>query len=509
MENMYISLLYPEAPEQPLQEYEPACFKDLNLDQIFRPMLRDDRQGLSSFYYTLPSSRDVSSYRHAVMRDLLDPRIRNALLAYQKKAEETVLYSNAVLHEKMSCYECGQLLYISELYIRASEELDAALAEKEPSSEGIRRVHTYIRKTLASAYIQEMKRDCRAMRDLFSPLRYTMMIRRGEIKVIRNASTKRETEPLIKSLFARFADAGEQTHVERPDDLPVSSADEERLLEVLAKLFPDEFRSLRQFAEKYRSFDNSVMRRIASEILFYTNWLKRTEELEERGLCMCVPELSAGNSENVTGCYDLALALSSDRDIVPNHYDLRNDERLMVISGPNNGGKTTFARCCGQIHYLACLGLTVPASSASVRFVSKVLTHFETEDAVGSGSGRLKDDLERLKKMLDQTDENTLTVINEIFTSTTYSDALQLGEDMIRRLLAKNATGVIVTFLDALASLGSGIVSMMSTVSEDSEHRRLYRIVRMDQTGEAYALQLAGAHGLLKEQIIRRISHAS
>ena len=507
METDYISILYPEKPEQALRTEEPACFQDLNLDQIFRPVLEDDRWQLKELYYTLPSEQAVSCYRREVFRDLENEELRSSLETYRKQAVQISAYARALFRDDMSLYDCGQLLRLCELYRSSALSLKDALERGAVQSEGLRKVHDHISVLCASDRMKQLEQDCAAVRAAFAPLRYTMVIRRNEIRFLRSEQPGFAAEA-VEKLFARFADAETSSSLRKPDEIPVSSLNEEKILDSLSRLFPEQFEQLLEFADKYRGFDTSLARRLGQEIAYYTEWMRICAPLAQKGLPLALADFS-DEAEQVLGCYDLALALASPKEIVQNGYELRSGEKIMAVSGPNNGGKTTFARCFGQLHYLAALGLPIPASYAVLHFSEKVLTHFETEDAADSGSGRLRDDLLRLKGMTDQASQHTAVVINEIFTSTTLQDALALGEKMLAHLLEKNAYGVLVTFLDELASYGGGVVSMMCRTADEPGHKRLYQIIRTAQTRETYAKELAASHGLSKETILRRIPHAS
>ena len=443
------------------------------------------------------------------MRDLGDSRRLEAVdeFAMAMRTVRDHIAQIGKLHYKFQA--CAWSLDAIELYCNAAKQFLSELSVSPPPSAGLAGFLGYLDAYVASASFQRMIADAAALKTSLASVRYRLLIGLGFITV---SAYRGEADygAEIQADFAKFRQGAAADHVFKFSQFAQLNHIEAGILDRVALLFPDIFTELQEFVARNASFLDPTVSRFDREIQFYVAYLAHVRRFKDAGHAFCCPKLSTdGKQEQVSACYDLALAqklVSAKQDIVANDYFLDGSERIIIVSGPNQGGKTTFARTYGQLHFLAALGCSVPAAGANLFLFDRMFTHFEREEDISNLRGKLHDDLTRLRHALSEASSNSVIILNEVFNSTSLSDAVFLSTKVLTSIIALDALCVCVTFIDELASLSPTVVSMASNVKPDNLAQRTFKITRRPPDGLAYALSVAEKYRLTYPQLAERLS---
>ncbi|MCL5772297.1 MAG: DNA mismatch repair protein MutS, partial [Actinobacteria bacterium] len=366
----------------------------------------------------------------------------------------------------------------------------------------------YLTKYVNSEEFISLKKVTKKLIEDLKTIKYCIQIKGSGVKV-----RKYENEPdysmEVVATFEKFKQGAVKDYLVKFTSPIDMNHVEARILELVAQLYSDIFINLDNYYIKNKNFFDETINTFDREVQFYIAYSEYMTIFKNLGLNFCYPIISNQTKEiyNYDG-FDLALAyklINENSKIVCNDFYLKDRERIFIVSGPNQGGKTTFARMFGQLHYLATLGCPVPGRNAQLYLFDKLFTHFEKEENIRNLHGKLQDDLISIYNILSQASPNSIVILNEIFNSTTLKDAIFLGKKIMEKIIQLDLLCVYVTFIDELASLSEKIVSMVSNVDPNNIAMRTYKILRKAAGGLAYAISIAQKYQLTYEALRERI----
>jgi hypothetical protein len=191
---------------------------------------------------------------------------------------------------------------------------------------------------------------------------------------------------------------------------------------------------------------------LKAELGFYVSCLNLAERLAAKGVPVTVPG-PAGPSSLTFSCTDLrdaCLELQSPAPAVGNDVQ-GGGKPLVIITGANSGGKSTFLRSVGVAQLMMQCGLFVTAGSYQADVARGVFTHFIREEDSGMTSGRLDDELKRMSAIVGQIGPHCLILFNESFAGTNEREGAEIGYQVVRALLEAQIKVFFVTHRYAFA----------------------------------------------------------
>lgn len=439
-------------PEQALPEQHEDLIKDLALEVLLKAMADDDDFIYEISKITLLNSLDDAEairFRQDVLKDCLkNPQIVRKIYRISQQSKETK-------HRRwlgiLSRTPSGILSSAVKLMMLFSELLKAlkaigVVSADQFESEGFSRFFSMIKREITEDYLA-------AMDDHLNQLRFKSGVwisaklgqgNQGEAYNLRRPKKKYRNffKSLIKSLtnrmtaYAFMVDPRDQAGGRALSDL------QDRGLNEVAN-------ALAQSAEHVDSFFENL--RI--ELAFYVGCLNLFNRINGLNCPVTIPKISAPHQQThqFLSLSEICLALTQNAAVVGNDVDA-DGCGLFVITGANQGGKSTFLRSIGLAQLMMQAGMFVAAQEFSANLCQGIYTHFIRQEDDTMKSGKLDEELARMSRIVDIIEPNSLILFNESFSATNEREGSEIGRQILTALLDHDIKVFLVTHMYELAN---------------------------------------------------------
>ncbi|POR01039.1 hypothetical protein AU468_09240 [Alkalispirochaeta sphaeroplastigenens] len=459
----------PAAPAAPGNRIRCSddLLRDLELEPVLREMAREDpliARTMETQLLRRTLSLETIHYRQEVMQDALDnPEVVRTLyrIIGEVMEEEGRLYQGVFSTQPASVLQ--NALMPLEVFTNLLEELSRIARTEQDCfrSRGFRHLFGMLQDELPREYLEEV-------RSMIKTLRQDQGTLLGARLGPGNSCTGLS---LLRPRAERRWKGWLRKKIPSPYTFSLVEGDEigYRIMEEIKN------RGLNAVSHVLlQSADHIVgfLEHLREELSFYAGALNLRDTLEARGNPLCMPRCSdlprrppgptgprdpAGpdgvpetREHRFSGLYDPALAVQLPEPLAGNDAIL-DGSSLVMVTGANKGGKSTFLRSIGTAQLMMQAGLFVPARSFRGSLCRGLCTHYRRGEDHTMSSGKLDEELRRMSGIADALVPGSMVLLNESFAATNEREGSEIARGVIRALADTQVTTFFVTHLYGLA----------------------------------------------------------
>ncbi len=444
-------LMYPnrdfKATRQPSFN-EEALTQDLELNTLFNAMTLGDEYLLEVAKQVVLSSLDapdIIRYRQEILKDCLkNPAIVRDIYSIPIESIENkrkrwmsifTRYPSAILSSSLELMQMFMVL-LKNLKNIADEHADKF------ESDGFARFFAMIQRELDDNYFAIVENHLKVLKFRDGVLISAELGNGNEGTNYILRKTNYDSRNWVKRIFAKKSPIYSFTLHPRDEAGARALGDlRDRGLNLVAN-------AVAQSANHIDSFLNMLR----LELAFYVGCLNLSEQLAQLGEPIAFPEPApSGERQHAfTGLYDVALALTMKQKVVGNDVNA-DGKNLVIITGANQGGKSTFLRSIGLAQLMMQCGMFVPAESFSANLCNGLFTHYKREEDISMQSGKFDEELGRMSTIVDNITPNSIVLFNESFAATNEREGSEIARQIVDALLEKRIKVFYVTHLSEFA----------------------------------------------------------
>jgi len=449
---MKVFLMYPNRdfePDQELPSNEAALTQDLELNTLFEAMAQGDKFLFRVAQKAVLSGLDAPGairYRQEILQDCLEhPDVVRQIYRIPIKAIENKQRHWMGVFTRYPTGILSGALQMLEMFVDLLKTLKQIADEHagQFESPGFRRFFAMIQQELDDDYFAVVTQH---LKDLKFPRGVLISAELGKANEGTNyilRKTNPDNQNWLKRIIGRKSPLYSYTLHPR-DDAGAQALGQlrDRGVNLVAN-------AVAQSADHINSFFNALR----LELAFYIGCLNLSEQLAQLGEPVVFPQPAPASERRLsfTGLYDVTLALTMNQKVVGNDVNADNKD-LIIITGANQGGKSTFLRSIGLAQLMMQCGMFVPARSFCANICEALFTHYKREEDATMESGKFDEELSRMSDIVDNITPNSAVLFNESFSATNEREGSEIARQITCALLEMRIKVFYVTHLYELAN---------------------------------------------------------
>ncbi len=559
-----VSLLFPKTTASDSSDLfcglDPSAWHDLGIEQIVSSFTSNaaHQKEIQQIFIRLIRDPEVIRYRQEIIDDLLrNPELADRLSGLLPALDSLANFSFTAEKALNSLHEVtwriGELQNIVDCIEGMGEILKKV--DSRLKSKGLRDLSLNIQAVRESPVFQKVVKE---LPDLLTRLRSCVSITIGvnldaRMRPVQATLLSIHDKPftsqsLLTKLFGKMMGnegiaplhSVPQRVVTGQYALPISPELGYAVEPTMVPLFADLSRILEKTTipvanklKQYSELQSQLLTGLLPGLTFYLGAVRFIKSLQGLGLPLCRPEIapSADRVCQVRNSYNANLALryagmngaqNTASLITKNDIPIGPDGRILILTGPNQGGKTTYMQGVGIVQVLAQVGCFVPGTQAQISPVDNIFTHFPLEEKPETDAGRFGEEAMRMGQLFERVTGSSLVLLNESLSSTNPGESLYLAQDIVRIL---RRVGMRAIYSTHLHELGNRVAELNQSVSGDSliislvsspvdvdlaapkvEIERSYKVEIRPPLGQSYAREIAARYGISYEQLEETLS---
>lgn len=517
---------------------------DLNLKSLIRALAIHPRyeSHIRSILLALTSDIPTIQYRQDIIRDLLEnPALFNSLELALEEITTLETYLNAPQWKDNVLRQIAWRLSELQRFVETVVSLHNILqqAGETIQSEGLKELRRNFQAIVSSDLFRRLEDELprilpqlREVRSITIGINLDPEMRPTTAILLSAHPDYFENQSMFTRLFGKSENSGvgdlhDSRHVAGLGEIQIELKDRNSpfmppLFRDLSNLMDNTSRPIAKALRQYTEINSQFLLALKNDIAFYLGAVRLIQRIQGAGLPICQPEILP-MSERVThvdDMYNITLCLqhlsrhADASDVVVNAAHFDEDGRIFILTGPNQGGKTTYAQALGLLQIMAQAGLHIPAKTGHISPVDAIFTHFARQERPDLEAGRLGEEARRLNTIFQQATAYSLVLLNESLASTSASESLFLAQEVVSAFRLLGVRAIFATHLHDLAAEAdnmneavegtSRIISMVSQVKiegEGQQIRRTYKIIQSPPMSKSYAIELAARYGISYQQL--------